>query len=170
MPYSLRSILVFIFIFSAISALGQYSDDKKLYDHKSYKYLTSDKYHPAMAGVASYVLPGLGQIYCNETSRGFRFMSGFGGAILVGMTGGVMQIYNDLNGQKNYTGGIILVTGSLTAAGIQIWSTVDAVRVAKVNNLSLRDKSTHSLIILPSYLTVANEKDHYAGLAIRIEF
>lgn len=127
---------------------AQYSVDRYKYNHQEYDYRADDKYVPAIAGIASYLIPGLGHVYCNESERGFKFMAAYGGAVLVAIIGGVTFIYNhDLRNNDNPTGEIILAAGCLSAWGIQIWSCIDAVRVSKINNLALRDRKTHGYSI-----------------------
>ena len=133
---------------------AQYSVYKYKYDHHEYVYDSDDKYVPAIAGVASYILPGLGHIYCNEPARGYKFMIAYGGAILVTVVGGVTSIYNhDLKKNDNSIGDVILIAGALSGWGIQIWSCIDAVRVSKINNLAFRDRNMTSfnLKLLPYF-------------------
>ena len=137
---------IILLIFCSMRILSaQYSVDKNKYDYHEYVYDSDDKYVPALAGVASYILPGLGHIYCNEPARGYKFMAAYGGAILVTVVGGVTSIYShDLRKNNNSFGDVILIAGAVSGFGIQIWSCIDAVKVSKVNNMALRDKKKTS--------------------------
>ena len=134
---------------------AQYSKDKLLYNYKSYSYDTNDKYHPIISGVASYIVPGLGQIYCNENRRGYNFLAGYCGAIVLMSTGALIQLPESLNPENNNPesvffmdgslGSIMILSGVISAFGIQIWSSIDAVKVAKVKNLSIRNRDSSSI-------------------------
>lgn len=169
---TIKNILfILILLLLNVSLKAQYADNKLKYNSQSYSYSPDDRYHPAIAGVASYVLPGLGQIYCNETKRGFNFMAGYGGAILVVMTGGLIQSYHNMTGKNNSTGTILFASGAITAYGIQIWSCIDAVHVSKVNNMALREKKTTGYLfkLSPCFTTLYDSKINF-GLTGGITF
>lgn len=156
MVYLRISIIIFLFFSCISNSYSQYIEDKKIYNHKEYSYKETDKYHPTVAGVASYVLPGLGQIYCNEKKRGFKFMTGYFGGFATMMVGAAIDLPNYLapeNTDKKFTFGHgLIITGVVISATSQIWSTFDAVRVARVKNMSIRDKNKQgfSLILSPN--------------------
>jgi len=131
---------------------AQYEIEKEKYNFKDYTYQETDKYHPAIAGVASYVVPGLGQIYCNENKRGLNFLTGYAGGILVMMTGMIIDLPNMMRCNEEFTFGKgIILGGALLSVSVQIWSTVDAVRMAKVKNMAYRsnDKIGMSILLKP---------------------
>ncbi len=147
---TLRYALVLLFLFTGIEkSYSQYTIDKHKYDYKEYSYKESDKYHPAIAGVASYVIPGLGQIYCNENKRGYRFLAGYTTGILIMMTGTLidLQYYmSPIEPNSKFTMGKgLIISGAMFSTGIQIWSAVDAVRVSKVKNMAFREKNNSQL-------------------------
>ena len=156
-----RHFVIFIFILSVSQLVhAQYKINKKEHNYKDYTYQETDKYHPAIAGVASYVLPGLGQIYCNENKRGFNFLMGYlgGGSIMI--TGAIIDLPNLLGNNHQFTlGKGMIIGGALLSASIQIWSTVDAVRVAKVNNMAHRNnnKIGMSLLFNPNVIVNGNQ-------------
>lgn len=146
------SIIIFLF-FSCISkGYSQYVEAKKIYNHKEYSYKETDKYHPTVAGVASYVLPGLGQIYCNENKRGYKFMTGYAGGLVTMMVGAAIDLPTYLapeNTDPKFTFGQgLIITGVVISATSQIWSTFDAVRVARVKNMSIRDKNKQGFSLM----------------------
>lgn len=132
---------IILFCISNIQVIAQspYKEFKKKFDHRTYSYLAPDKYNPVLAGVASYIIPGVGHFYCNENKRGTAFLSGYVGGILVMASGVVTASFS------NDAGEVLLVGGALCTVGLQIWSSVDAVRVAKVKNLEYRARPMPSV-------------------------
>ena len=134
----------------------QYSDLKYIYNEKDYKGNSDDAYSPALAGIGSFFIPGLGQFCCGEKGRGLGLFAGslaidgamfFSGAQLVYYfnrdENGLVKL--DEDGQlftdpkeaerwSTYFGGFMIV-------GIVygVICCIDAVKVAKVRNLYLRD-------------------------------
>ncbi len=64
-----------------------------------------EHYSPVIAGAASYLFPGLGQIYCGEPDRGFRFMGAYGGGALVMVLGGAMLMHSSPEGKGSLFSG-----------------------------------------------------------------
>jgi len=56
---------------------AQYKINKTRYDYRTYTYQDGDKYNPAVAGITSFLIPGLGQVISGETIRGLAFFGGF---------------------------------------------------------------------------------------------
>jgi len=88
--------------------------------------------NPAIAGVLSGLLPGLGQFYCRQWAKGGGFLIG---AIVVdavfGLSAELLRLLPSFGlgtQPENPTGFLI---GSLLFLGLAIWSIVDAVRTAK---------------------------------------
>lgn len=149
---------------------AQYKINKEKYNFKDYTYQETDKYHPAIAAVASYVVPGLGQIYCNENKRGLNFLAGYAGGILVIMSGAIIDLPHMMGGNDEFTFGKgIIIGGALLSASVQIWSTVDALRVAKVNNMAYKDnnKLGMSLLLKPNITINGNQS---LAMALEIKF
>ena len=149
-------------------ATGQYKIDRLSYDYSTYSYQAGDRYSPALAGIASSILPGLGQAVTGEPGRGAAFFGGVVGSIGVVMLVSVLTFDYD---NQNPVWGIVGYSGVL---GIYIWNIADAVRVAKVNNLAFRDKNRIlcDLQIKPylntSYYT--QDRSVSAGLSIKFRF
>lgn len=109
----------------------KYRELKHLYNHKEYVRGLVQHHNPAGAGVASYFIPGLGQMICGEGWRGVAFLGGSIASYSVIVAGA----YNaDIE-----TFDMFLWTGLAGMLTAQIWSIVDAVRVAKVKNMYERD-------------------------------
>lgn len=169
--------------------LSKYIERSKYYKNQYYRREPSDPHNQWVAGIASYFVPGLGQMICGETGRGIAFLGGAAGASLVtivGYAGLVGSVANsDLydTGSYNTSGGVpifaaMTVVGALATLGIEIWSIADAVNVAKVNNLYARDRRNHSQIKIQIAPYIENNK--YAqitlgnkpqmGLSLRVNF
>ena len=163
-----------------------YSQNKLKYDYHLYTPQFGDPYNPAISGVCSFIIPGLGQMICGEVGRGLAFMGGTYGCMVVGMVGfamvtGSVYQYDYYPGQVYRTNtlgiaGLSMALVGLTAmTGVYIWSIVDAVNVAKVNNMyiqGLRRSSSVNLEVSPyiSHISVNNKIDTPVGLSLRVSF
>lgn len=131
--------LIVIFIMS-VSATAQYRVNKTNYNYRDYSHQAGDRYSPTGAGIESFFLPGLGQMIAGEGVRGVVFLAGATGCmVLIGV--GMTDMYTE---STEATGGGLYLAGLLGYMVVDIWSIVDAVRVAKVNNLAFRDKKSSS--------------------------
>jgi hypothetical protein len=158
-----------------------YSEKKEMYNYRNYRKEYGDPYSPGLAGVASFFIPGLGQIICDETNRGLAFLGGYAGcAVLYGV--GVFQFSEALAeyettsyGTAPTTGTGKMLLGMVGMCAVSIWSIVDAVHVAKVNNLYLRDKfkktSLH-LEVTPymEQVAFANTTSYPIGMTLKATF
>lgn len=121
---------------------AQYKVNKHTYDYKSYTFQPGDPYNPGVCGIISFLIPGVGQMIASETGRGVAFLGGYVAcwAVVIGVSA-AYEVNDAYTG--NVTGttsnfGVAMI-GLIGAIVVNIWSTVDAVRVAKVNNLVWRD-------------------------------
>ena len=105
----------------------KYRELKDLYNYKEYTRGLVQHHSPGGAGIASFFIPGLGEMICGEGWRGLAF---FGGCIAANVVSavGIQQ------GRE-----IVYLVGSLGALTVKIVSIVDATRVAKVKNMYERD-------------------------------
>ena len=121
-------------------ANAQYKINKTKYDYSTWTYEEGDPYNPTTCGVLS-IIPGVGQMVAHEFGRGAAFFGGFVGCFFMSAMGAGVAM-----GSSNETTlvlGVGLMVVSLAgAAAIDIWSIVDATRVAKVNNLAWRDRNS----------------------------
>ncbi|MFA5588334.1 MAG: hypothetical protein WC987_06165 [Mariniphaga sp.] len=150
-----------------------YRLNKKIFDHRDYVRQDGDRYSPALAGITSFVLPGLGQAISGEPMRGLLF---FGGELVAisAMGLGVFLVFagNISNVQDGTLLGVLLFYGGIFSfIAIDIWSVFDAVKVAKVNNM-YHQKRNLGLKLSPflsnqSYLAHAKPA---AGLTLKITF
>jgi TM2 domain-containing membrane protein YozV len=174
----LSLVITCLMMFNCFNVDAQYRVYKNKYDYRNYIYQPGDPYNPSSAAFASLFVPGLGQMISGESGRGICFLLGCTGCLVFSFAGGSIALNateKDRDFEKKTLRGITFLFSGLTAtAGIWIWSIADAPRVAKVNNLALRDKNKVSgnLSIQP-YLNIqsysANNKT-ILGLSVNIIF
>lgn len=141
----------------------KYKDYKNLYDTKYYVHEIGDEYSPAWAGVASVFIAGLGQGVAGEWGRGACFF--FGNLAL-----NAVSIYN-----WDTTIGYVALAAAL---GLDIWSIVDAVHVAKVKNMYYQDirsqRASLDIKLTPYFAytptNVSGGLQPAAGLSLRVSF
>ena len=151
----------------------KYKQLKELYNPKEYVSTLGDRYSPAWSGVASFFIPGLGQMICGEVGRGLAFL---GGTIGLSIAGGVIigSTYDDWGDPTDGTA----IASLITYAGIiafDVWAIVDGVRVAKVKNMynqDLRKLSSVDIDLYPSfnYVKMGNGLQPTAGFTLAMKF
>jgi hypothetical protein len=167
-------------IFAQYSDLS-YSEKKSLYNYRNFQPQYGDPYIPALSGVASFFIPGLGQMICDETNRGLAFLGGYLGSTVLYVVGAI-ELTNSLSASEDPSFNRASTRGSgkmilgLIGMGISsIWSIVDAVQVAKVNNLYFRDqikKASFDLELNPyiDQLSINNTVTNPIGLSLKATF
>ncbi len=133
--------IIFALLFNEVSA--QYSINKNKYNHRDYSFQPGDPYKPASAVVASVIIPGLGQMSCDESGRGFGFLLGWGGSLACSFAGLMTLSTTESDPKfddKQDKGFLMFVSGAIGATAFWIWSFTDAAKVAKVNNMADRNK------------------------------
>ena len=155
----------------------QYKQLKKIYNHKMYTETLYDRYAPGWAGMASFIMPGLGQMTCRETGRGFAWLGGALASSLVMSVGNTMAQSGEYYGVSDTanTGYILALIGGLSFITIDILAIVDAVRVAKVKNMyeqDLRKNHDIGLSFRPSVNTIqtADGAHPSAGFTLALNF
>ena len=73
-----KSIMVALLTASQ-SVQAQFNVNKHQYDRKTYTYQPGDPYNPAVCGVVSFLIPGVGQMIASETGRRVAFLPGYVG-------------------------------------------------------------------------------------------
>lgn len=178
--------LTLILSFSFAAAQAQtYKINKYNYDYRMYMPMPGDANNPGVMGLASFFIPGLGQMLCGETGRGLAFLGSsvaLKGIAIAGYSLGTdwVETHHGWGTHAHYetstTGIIVMVTGLAAAVAVDLWSIVDAVRVAKVNNMYIQDvrnnMSNISIELNPfvdsnNYLGQNNTS---AGLSMKIVF
>lgn len=152
----------------------EYKELKKLYNPKDYTPVMGDRYSPAWTGVASGFIPGLGECINGEWGRGLLKFAGV--AIMNGVFWGA-----GLNGTYNYAterwhenvfAEIMVMSCSI---GIEVWSIIDAVQIAKIKNMYEQDlKKTYSfdMKVYPSinYINAGNTIQPVVGATLALQF
>ena len=95
------------------------SEYKDLYDTSEYQYAPNDRYGPALAGIASIIIPGLGQCISDEIGRGLCFF----GAEVVGTVLFITamrnpSVYDHPIGSTGKDGASALALGALAGMAI----------------------------------------------------
>ena len=178
----MKKVIIAVFIllgyFCFDSQAQSYELNRYKYFHKMYIPQPEDPYNPSVMGVAS-IVSGLGQILSGETGRGLAFMGGTYGAYATGFL-----LLGDLTSETNsiediFPNILLRATGvGFIGIGIalNIWSIIDAVRVAKVNNMYFQDirgelssvkVELNPFIDTNNYLGKTNTS---AGLSLRVTF
>lgn len=192
--FILSAILAIAAIASANAQVApgmKYKDLKDSYNPKSYVAQSTDPYSRVWSGVASWLVPGLGQAICGEVGRGLKFFGAdlvFASVASYGaqkfednavIKDGKVESYKNESAAKS---GAYIMMGSLVAAAVvDIWAIVDAVKVAKVKNMYYQDlygrRSAIDLGFEP-YFTLApsssavtgNAFQPVAGMSMRLSF
>jgi hypothetical protein len=123
---------------------------KIIIDSRAYSFRKGDPFNPISAGIASLIIPGLGQMISGKIERGVVFLVGVTSCLAVSAVGFVKLGYS-ADRKHAAKANRVLGAGLIGALCIDIWSIGDAVNVAKVNNLVLRNKhrSSYNLKIMP---------------------
>lgn len=150
-----------------IRAGMKYNELKLLYNHKDWYSQIGDK-SPALMGVCSWLIPGLGQMICGEVGRGFGWLgASIGCSFVSGLGLGLMYDNEEL-------GVILSGVGSVALLAVDVCAIIDAVRVTKVRNMYEQDlrKINYSFKIHPSidYIKIGNGVQPTAGLTLAMTF
>ena len=154
----------------------KYRNLKHIYDYKDYQPSIYESRSPGGMGVASFFIPGLGQMISGEVGRGLAWMGGHVGAYGVMNLGSVMLESGEYYGSENLTayGTLFFLTGLASVLAIDICAIVDAVRVAKVKNMYEYDlyKKLYSLDFHPSvnYILTPTGTQPTAGFTLALNF
>ncbi len=129
------TFIAFIVLLSSSLQAQKYSINKHNYNAHDYIKEPGTPNDPIISGLASYFVPGLGQIIAGETGRGLAF---FSGTIVSAFVGSGSLLALGFTGSPEFIAPTIIGLGGTVF--IQIWSVVDAIKVAKINNLYARDR------------------------------
>jgi TM2 domain-containing membrane protein YozV len=123
-----------------------YKELKGIYDYNLYTPQYSDPHNIFAAGLCSFFIPGLGQMISGEVGRGLGFFGGAIGCGLIYGIGGALMLGSadpyysgSVDASMLGTGTVLAICGLVGLLSINIYSIVDAVRVAKVKNMYIRD-------------------------------
>ncbi len=152
-----------------ISPGMRYRDYRYLYRASDYVRAPGDTYSPAVSGIVSALIPGLGQMICGEVGRGFAILGLNVGVPVVGMLAVVLCPYN----YNTIMTGITVV--SLATLGVYVWNIVDAVQVAQIKNMyrqDLRRAYSFGLDLYPSvnFIPSASGIHPAPGITLALNF
>ena len=111
-----------------------YNEYKSYYDPKFYIHKEGDPYSRFWAGAASFLIPGLGECIDGQWGRGACFFLGSFGLYLLQVSD---TVYDEYGYAQSV--GAIGTMAFLARLGVDIWSIIDAVRIAKVKNMYYQD-------------------------------
>lgn len=163
----------------------KYREYKKFYSPSEWSHQPGDRHSPAVGGICSWLIPGLGQMICGEVGRGFGWLGGAIGCCVVISTGSLLSAgaaASYSSGRTSYqsanalfiTGSVLTIVGSAGLLAVDICAIVDGVRVAKIKNMYERDVrqlSSLSVDLQPYFAAVpGNSSVPVAGASLRIRF
>lgn len=155
-------------ILSRIHPGMKYGELKYYYDVDNYVPKFNDGHNPFWYGVASAVIPGLGECLSGEYLRGLGKT-----AAVVGL--GFVGAYLLPAASEYYDADFLPTTCLLGAIVVYVWSVVDAVNIAKVKIMYMRDLHLLGIAdvnLRPSFKTYASATGVVptAGLSLSLTF
>ncbi len=171
--------------FSQTYEMPRYRDIKDQFDHTEYSKQDDDRYVPCIAGVASLIVPGLGQCYCDEWGRGLGIFGANVGFVLLGTAETSLMFYEAVKGSDYYRkygfpdSRSNLVMGASAAAllvtlagatALNVWNIFDAVRIAKVKNMYYQDVRRQPVIVLAPAIGTDYAMSPTLGMGVRLTF
>lgn len=143
----------------------KYKEMANVYDFRLYQKSLYDIYSPAGSGVASFFIPGLGQMICGEWGRGFAWLGGHVACSVLTSLSAIAE------------SDTLVLMGLAGMLAIDICSIVDGVRVAKVKNMYMEDlrKSGYyglDVDLYPSvnYVRTTSGVQPTAGMTLALRF
>lgn len=171
---------LFLTVFSLISLVSlfagdgveSYPDCNTLiyrYGDMPYQKMAGDRHDVVGSAVASAFIPGLGECLNGEWGRGMAKF-GFGVLALSGAGASVALFARDRDYYTAAGIAMLLVFGSAVVA-VDVWSVLDAIKIAKVKNLYERDNPV-SLSVMPSFNVVdfGGSRKGVAGVSLALTF
>ena len=171
----------------------KYRDLKNIYNPKDYVKSSGDPHLTGLYGLASAVVPGLGQLFCGEVGRGLAVYAGdaaFGVAATVCVYKFLDYVEKDADGKYvKDENGLLVVTDENAAKkwgygliGVAagsvvywIWNICDAVKVAKIKNMYYQDLTGGRTMEFSMYPTVevamtSKGAAPVAGMTLSLQF
>lgn len=178
-----KILLLFLILLTSVTLVvaQTYSINKRKYDCQEYKKQPGDPYSPIASGICSFFVPGLGQIICGESSRGLSFLGASTGCLLITGTGAILLLDSWMNGMggqnttnRAFIGTLCFLGGLAGMVTFDIWSIVDAVKVAKVKNMYFQDtkKDKYGIELAPylEYFSINNQAIVPVGITLKLRF
>lgn len=141
----------------------KYKEIKEYYNYKDYTKGPDQYYRPIGLGVASLLVPGLGEMISGEVWRGTAFLGGWIASHFVTLTG-IAELSD-----------AIYWTGIAGALAMRVISCMDAIKVAKVKDMYKRDLAktySYDVDLYPSmnYIKTSGGVQPTAGLTLAVRF
>ncbi|MCR5325395.1 MAG: hypothetical protein K6E37_01425 [Bacteroidales bacterium] len=162
----------------------RYRDINSVYDPRQYKAKFDDPFVPAISGIASFLIPGLGQCIDNEWGRGLGIFTANVCFSILETTEASLMFYAAADGSTYYRDNGMssvksnaLLGASFCAALItatahlafNIWNICDAVNIAKVKNMYYQDLHfTPQIAFVPSVGSTGLQPT--AGISMTLSF
>ena len=175
-------VLAILFGFSvaasaqAIQPGMKYREYKKYYDYHLYEHQKGDPYSRFWTGAASFVIPGLGQIFEGEWVRGLLFIAG-NAALYSGYRANMNVEYDSAGNVVSATpDGPLAYVCFFGQLGLDLWSIIDAVHVAKIKNMYYQDlkamRGSLDIDLEPyfAYTPSSNGITPAAGFSLKLNF
>jgi len=159
--------LILAFVFSMFVSNAQYRSYKNNYMAKSYSYQKEDRYQPLTAGVFA-IIPGAGHFYAGEQLRGLLFPAGMAVSVYIIVAGSL----SEWAAQGSPDSGSSLITaGLISCIGFYTWNFFDAMKVAKIKNMHLRQQAL-SFQVEPYFVNRFESQlnSNVAGLSMKFTF
>jgi len=150
-----------------------YCDYKDLYDSRQYVRMPGDPYSPLGAGIASFFIPGLGQIINDQVGKGIGMILGETALVAGSIAFACLCVDDRKTTPLGTAGFFICLSGALA---VNVWAICDAVHVAKIKNLYFRDCSMlsglYDVKLLPSLAFTQTPQGTQAapGMTLAIRF
>ena len=144
-------LIMAFFMASLISAYAQDSSDKEFnlqpglkyralndyYDPSDYQKTPFDDHSPALSGVASFFIPGLGQMINGEVGRGLAWMGAAAGTYFVTSAATIYCLLGAMCGSSElfWASAAFATIGLGALITIDVIQIIDAVNIAKVKNM-----------------------------------
>ena len=150
----------------------KYRELLQYYDFRDYHGFSGyERFSPVLAGLCSFIIPGLGQMVSGEPGRGFGYL---GGSVACYVTF-VLSCVAATGTDSSYFAPTMAIVSGIGLFAVNISSIVDAVRVAKVKNMYYSDLDNLAFNVdLAPYVDLAyagNTKvQPVAGLSLRLSF
>lgn len=125
----------------------KYKELKNLYTKRDYKKTSGQPYSPFWAGLASFFIPGLGECIDGEWGRGLCIC--LGNMALYGVQLRDTDIvYDDKGNVISSSVGTVGFVAGLGRIALNIWSIVDARKIAKIKDAYWQDCFGYSAVTL----------------------
>jgi len=166
-----KAIILIVLIQFLVKSLSAQYEMNRFKFHVSEYQKSTKRYSPLLAAGGSYLVPGLGQLYCNETFRGLSFLGGYVGCIaltVVGLTNQTNQMVGPF--QLNE---VLMISGFAGSILIRFGSIFDAIKVAKINSIAYdhqRSSSRLNYQIGPTLVQNTMNSKVNLGLKLNVSF